>query len=233
MRTFEGNDIPWKSRFGNVLTIRVLQYVSGLKISDTQTGLRGIPISFMGELIDVPGERFEFETRMLLQSCGKYDITEVSIKTVYDSKENHQTHFRPIIDSIKIYRILGFQFIKFIFASLSSSILDLVLFAVFCRLLGHHRWYIAASTVAARVLSAAYNYVVNYRVVFRSNETLSRSAGKYIVLAICQMAASAVLVTLFVSLLPAVPEVIVKMVIDTGLFFISYHLQQKYIFQRS
>lgn len=47
--------------------MKVMQYASGLKISDTQTGLRGIPIDFMKELLDVKGDRFEFET----QCCWK------------------------------------------------------------------------------------------------------------------------------------------------------------------
>ena len=28
-----------------------------------------------------------------LKPLNKYDIVEVPIKTIYDSKENHQTHF--------------------------------------------------------------------------------------------------------------------------------------------
>ena len=110
VRKFDGEDIPWKSRFGNNLTIKVFAYVSGVKVSDTQTGLRGIPFVFMKELIDCKGERFEYETRMLLECAGRYKITEVPIKTVYDSKENHQTHFDPFKDSTQsgtIHRLRG------------------------------------------------------------------------------------------------------------------------------
>ena len=106
VRCFDEEDVPWKSRFGNTLTLKVMKIVSGLSVSDTQTGLRGIPRKFMEELLTVDGERFEFETRMLLETVNKYNIVEVPIETIYDSKENHQTHFNPFLDSIKIYKIL-------------------------------------------------------------------------------------------------------------------------------
>lgn len=233
VRTFDGEDIPWKSAFGNKLTMRVLAYVSGVRVSDTQTGLRGIPRDFMKRLIDVPGERFEFETQMLLETADRLPIEEVPIRTIYDSKENHQTHFNPLKDSIRIYRILGAKFIKYIFASLSSSVLDLVLFALFCRLLRGKPLplpYVACATVLARILSAAYNFTMNYRVVFRSEEKVRDTVLKYVTLALIQMTLSAALVTFGTFLLPMLPEVLVKVVVDTVLFLVSYHVQRKYIF---
>ena len=240
VRTFDGEDVPWKSAFGNKLTMKVLGYVSGVRVSDTQTGLRGIPRAFMHDLLDVPGERFEFETQMLLETSGRYPIEEVPIRTIYDSKENHQTHFNPLRDSVRIYRILGAKFIKYLFASLSSSVLDLILFAIFCRLLKgamptapgpmNRIPYVAAATVLARILSATYNFTMNYKVVFQSEEKVGGSAAKYVALAVVQMLLSAVLVTGGTALLPALPEVVVKVVVDTVLFLVSYYVQRKYVF---
>ena len=233
VRTFDQEDVPWKSAFGNKLTMKILGYVSGVSVSDTQTGLRGIPRSFMRELLHVPGERFEFETQMLLETAGKYEIEEVPIRTIYDSKENHQTHFNPLKDSVRIYRILGAKFFKYIFASLSSCAIDLVLFALFCRLLRGRNLplhYVAVSTVLARILSAAYNFTVNYKVVFRSRQSAAGSAAKYVLLALVQMSLSALLVTGGTLILPAVPEVGVKAAVDTVLFLISYYVQRRFIF---
>jgi putative flippase GtrA len=220
--------------------MKVLSYVSGVRVSDTQTGLRGIPRAFMRDLLDVPGERFEFETQMLLETAGRYPIEEVPIRTIYDSKENHQTHFNPLKDSVRIYRILGAKFIKYLFASLSSCVIDLVLFALFCRLLKgamptapaplNRIPYVAAATILARVLSATYNFTMNYKVVFRSREKVGGSAAKYIALALVQMLLSAVLVTGGTALLPMLPEVLVKAVVDTVLFLVSYYVQRKYVF---
>lgn len=233
VRDFSGEDVPFKSRAGNTLTVKVFGYLCGLKVSDTQTGLRGISREFMKELLDVEGERFEFETRMLVVTKDKYKIVEVPIKTIYDSKENHQTHFNPVKDSIRIYKIFGIIFAKFMFASLSSAAIDLVLFHVFCKLFIlfiDTAIYAALATVAARVLSALYNYLVNYRFVFSSGKQHSTSFPRYVFLAVIQMSLSAVLVTLFVALFPAVPEIGFKIPVDIVLFLASYYVQRRFIY---
>lgn len=232
VRTFDGEDIPWKSRFGNKLTEKIFSYVAGIHVSDTQTGLRGIPMQFMKELIHMEGDRFEFEMRMLLECAGRYNVTEVPIQTIYDSKENHQTHFNPVSDSLKIYRILGGKFVKYIISSFSASIIDLLMFSIFCFGLKNRypEMYVALATMSARAISATYNYIINYKIVFKSRESVGMSGMKYIILAIAQMCISALLVTLFVKFVPIVPEVIEKVIVDTGLFFLSYYIQQKYVF---
>lgn len=233
VRNFKGAGIPWKSRFGNSLTEKIFSYVAGIHVTDTQTGLRGIPAAFMKQLLEIPGERFEFETQMLLECAGRYHITEIPIETIYDSADNHQTHFNPVVDSIKIYKILGKRFLKYIFASFSSSILDLILFSVFCALFRNRLGaYVIVGTVFARILSATYNYIVNYKVVFKSKENHLSSGFRYFVLAVVQMCLSAFLVTLFVQLFKFIPEVVTKAIVDTCLFFVSYYIQQKFVFTK-
>lgn len=233
VRSFDSNDIPWKSAFGNKLTMHLMGYAAGIHVSDTQTGLRGIPRAFAQTLLQVRGERFEFETQMLLECAGTIHIREVPIETIYDSKENHQTHFDPIRDSVRIYKLLGAKFLKYMIASVSSCVLDLLLFAGFCHILrGSHPSYIMMATAAARVLSALYNYAVNYKVVFCSKEHAGTAALKYFALAAVQMLCSALLVTGGVKLLPMLPEVAVKMIADTALFFVSYFIQQNFVFSK-
>lgn len=70
------NEIPFRSQFGNVLTSRLVKILTHQNISDTQTGLRVIPTSYIGDLIKLPGNRFEFEFDMLLQA-KKHDIKVV------------------------------------------------------------------------------------------------------------------------------------------------------------
>lgn len=230
-RDFDLEGIPWKSRFGNKLTEKVLAYVAGLKIHDTQTGLRGIPKEFMKELIDLESDRFEFEMQMILETIGKREIVEVPVSTVYDSQKGHLTHFRPVVDSVKIYKILCGRFYRYLFSALSSSLLDLLIFRFSCLFFKNSfQWYIAVSTGIARVISASYNYMLNNEFVFRSRERKKVSLPKYVMLAAVQMACSAVLVTGIAAIFPVLPELFIKIVVDTGLFFLSYKIQQKYIF---
>jgi len=232
VRQFEKKDIPWKSWFGNTLTIKVFSYVAGMKVNDTQSGLRGIPFRFMKELIDCKGERFEYEMQMLLECAGRYELTEVPIQTIYESKENHQTHFKPIRDSFRIYKILGKKFLKFIFSSLSSFVVDIILFHLFVLLSkdSFPALYVTIATVSARVISAVYNYLINYKFVFKSKASRSTSLTKYALLAIIQMSLSAGIVSLIVFLIPNCWETLVKAIVDTILFLISYSVQQRFVF---
>ncbi len=232
VRRFDKKTIPWKSWFGNTLTIKVFSYVAGMKVSDTQSGLRGIPFQFMKELITCKGERFEYEMQMLLECAGRYNLTEVPIQTIYESKENHQTHFNPVKDSLRIYKILGKKFIKFIFASFSSFIVDIILFHLLVLLFkdSFAAMYVTMATVGARVISAVYNYLINYKFVFRSKASRTTSLTKYALLAIIQMSLSAGIVSLIVFLLPNCPETLIKAIVDTLLFLVSYSIQQRFVF---
>ncbi len=232
VRSFDKEGIPWKSEFGNKLTKKVLKYVSGISVSDTQTGLRGIPQSFLPECLAIRENRFEYEMEMLLRTSGKINITETPILTVYDSKENHQTHFNPVLDSLKVYKVLCKRFFIFIFSSFSASIIDLTLFTLFCFLLKERfpEIYIIIATVLARIISACYNYAMNYKKVFQSKSKVSSSGSKYALLAVLQVSCSALMVNSGKAILPFMPETVIKIVVDTLLFFVSYKIQQKFVY---
>lgn len=230
-RNFTGDNVPKKSKVGNNFMNVAANLLCGVKVSDTQTGLRGIPAKFMAYLMDVKGERFEFETWMLIEAKDKFPFKEVSIDTVYDSVDNHKTHFNAIKDSWKIVKILLEVFAKFTFSSLSSSVIDIALFTVFCNIfISIPTYYILISTVLARLISASYNYIINYKIVFNSNQKHGKALGRYIILAIIQMALSGVFVTGLVSLLPMIHHTLIKVVVDIILFMISFVIQRKFVF---
>lgn len=232
-RDFDAPSVPARSSFGNKCTRKVFRYLLGLSVSDTQTGLRAIPTLFMKELMQVKGERFEYETNMLIETKNlNIPIVEVPVETVY-IEENKTSHFNPIKDSVRIYLVFG----KFLFSSLSSSVLDLLLFHILCMAflpLGEEIRgipYIVAATVGARVISAVYNFLINYRVVFKSKGNLAVTAGKYGLLAVCQMMCSAFLVNGLYGLIGGA-EVLIKMPVDVFLFFASFVIQREFVYRR-
>lgn len=235
-RNFDASDVPGRSSFGNKCTRQVFRYLLGISVSDTQTGLRAIPAFFMKNLMEIKGERFEYETNMLIETKNlQIPIIEVPIKTIY-LEENETSHFHPIKDSVRIYMLFG----KFLFSSLSSSVLDLLLFAFLCRM-----WrpggvytgiltgldYIVAATVAARIISAVYNFLVNYKIVFKSSAGIAGTAFRYLLLALCQMFCSAFLVSRLHGFLGG-PEVIVKVPVDVFLFFASFVIQREFVYRK-
>ena len=232
-RAFDADNVPLKSRIGNTVTALAVKYMVGLSISDTQTGLRGIPTEFMKLLLDVKGERFEFETNMLMEAKRlRMEVLEVPIKTIY-LEENKSSHYNPLKDSLRICAL----FAKFLFSSLSSSIIDLVLFSLFCGMLKGMEphgviTYITLSTVLARVLSATYNFLINYKLVFKSSEKIGKTLLRYIALAVVQMSLSALLVNFLYPRLGGF-EVVIKIIVDVILFLLSYVIQREFVYNGS
>lgn len=124
-RTIDRN-VPWKSRMGNLITRRIFRMKTGVEVSDTQTGLRAFSTRLLDFMLDIEGERYEYEINVLV-TCAKANIPiiEVPIETIYHDKGNSCSHFRKVRDSVRIYR----QLLKFSFVSFSSFLLDYVMLA--------------------------------------------------------------------------------------------------------
>ena len=99
-RDFDLPDVPPKSRFGNKTTSTVFKLLYGQWLPDTQTGLRAFRREDLQFMIDVPGERFEYEMQVLI-ACARagIEMIPITIETVYEN-ENEGTHFHPIRDKI-------------------------------------------------------------------------------------------------------------------------------------
>lgn len=229
-RDFADAGVPARSRFGNRFMSGAMRLLFGMHLSDTQTGLRGIPLGFMRELVHVAGDDYSFETNMLIETRNLgVGIVEVPISTVY-ANGNAASHFNPVLDSLRVVAI----FAKYALSSAASSLVDLGAFAVLSPLfaaLGLGELTIAAATVAARVVSGVVNFVLNSRLVFNRGEGISRrEARRFGVLWVACMCMSAALVTGLSALLPMFAPLAIKVVVDVTLFFANYRIQEAWVF---
>lgn len=234
-RSFDYDFVPFKSKFGNKITTVIFGSLNGKYIKDTQTGLRGICKELLmndRKYLQLQGERFEYEINMLIYAVRKsVYIKEIPIETVYIDN-NSETHFRPIKDSWKIYKVIFSNFIKYMCSSLISCAVDLLGFQICLMVLskisvGSRIFY---STIIARIVSSVVNFVINKKVVFENEDKSKGQLIKYYILCVAQMLTSAVLV-IGLNNLVAGEEVIKKVIVDSILFFISYHIQRKFIFK--
>ncbi|MBQ7954340.1 MAG: bifunctional glycosyltransferase family 2/GtrA family protein [Lachnospiraceae bacterium] len=231
-RDFDDPEVPPKSRFGNRCTRLVFRLFCGIKVSDTQTGLRAIPYSILPLMCQVPGERYEYETEMFFALKKEHiPITETKIQTVY-IEDNASSHFHPIRDSLRIYGII----LKFLLSSAASFLIDYGLFTVLLFLLGEHvsrTMRLFSATFASRAVSSLFNFAMNKKAVFRSDAPLKSSLLKYYTLCVCQAALSYALVFLLSTLLQAHSglEALLKLVVDVVLFLISFQIQQRWVFK--
>ena len=101
-RDFSQENVPFKSRNGNRITSAVFKLLYGAWVSDTQTGLRGFERSLLPLMIDVKGERYEYEMNVLIECAQKrIPMRALPIETVYENN-NEGSHFRAFRESARI-----------------------------------------------------------------------------------------------------------------------------------
>ena len=195
VRDFDQEHVPQRSRTGNHITSFVFKVLVGMECSDTQTGLRAIPVAYLPTLHEVYGDRFEYETNMLLAlQLHEIPFDEVKIRTVY-IEENKSSHFRAVRDSWRIYKLIFAylfrhrlkRFLKFGASSVICFVADVGLAALSNLLLKSTLSGSALSWACgtcARVPSSALNFVLNRAVVFKSRDPLVKSLLEYYALAL-------------------------------------------------
>ena len=233
-RDFSLPGIPARSVAGNKTTSRLFRLCYGIKLSDTQTGLRAIPREYLESFCGIDGERFEYETNMLLQMKRMgIGFLEQPIETVYED-DNVRSHYHPVKDSLRIFGIM----FKFLLSSFGSTLIDLGIFYLVLKFFGPRFGAYAelASTAIARACSSFANFNANNSVVFHNKGHYRRALLRYYCLCIPQMLVSGVLVTAIIRLLlsgaPPIMTTAVKFVVDTCLFFISYQIQREWVFSQ-
>lgn len=217
--------MPAKSRAGNTMTRFLFRVLYGISLEDTQTGLRGIPLTaeLVDALLKLDGERYEYEMEMLIQSKRLFPggLREIPIQTIY-LDGNSSSHFRPLVDGAKIYRLLFRSMPLFMVVSLVSFGIDYGLFNLFYYIALKHT---VLSTVLARVISGTLNFLLNKYMVF-GNRNSKYTAWNYLKLALCILLMNSVLMFLLVDLVH-LPAFATKIAVEILLYFVSFSVQNK------
>lgn len=224
-RDLQGDHVPARSRFGNRLTSRVFRLITGVTCPDTQTGLRGIPKLHADKVLQMEGDRYEYEMNVLVELARqRVPFHMVPIQTVYING-NRGSHFRPLQDSLRIYgRIL-----RFAISSLVCAGVDILLFTLLSMLFApSSAARVLLLTAGARTISGLCNFTLNRAWVFGDRGEVVESGPKYAALFMAQMICSGLLVW-GLSFLP-LPLTLVKVLVDGGLCLGSYLIQRRFIF---
>ncbi len=235
-RDFNQEDVPARSSFGNKTTSLIFKIFVGMTISDTQTGLRAIPRKVLEQLVDVYGDRFEYETNMLLAfKTNGIPFDEVKIRTVY-IEENKSSHFRVIHDSWRIYKLILAHFFRYTASSVVSFVVDSSMVYLLTRilpladpLLGY------AATAGARAISSLLNFFMNKKLVFQSKVSTGKSMLRYYALALPQLIVQSLINQGIYSLFgiaesQAGLRTLIHILVMTVLFIVSFTIQQRWVF---
>jgi glycosyltransferase involved in cell wall biosynthesis len=112
VRDFKKKTVPLRSKLGNLLTGYIFRTISATSLYDTQTGLRGIPVNLIKSVLLSQYRGYELEMEMLLLAARQQiRMNQIPVKTIYFN-HNAQSHFNPLRDSWKIYRVV----LRFLFS---------------------------------------------------------------------------------------------------------------------
>ena len=220
VRSFKG-EVPLKSRLGNRITSLVFLISTGMKVGDTQTGLRAFPARMLPMLCGIKGDRYEYEMNVLMELAqSRYEIEQVPIRTIYTDSRNSCSHFRPLRDSFRIYR----EILRFSASSLLCFGIDYILFCLFSSLLGSA----AAANVTARIFSATANYELNRIFVFKKDRQGGSALG-YFALALFVLAGNTLIIALLTSV-PGISAYAAKLIAEICMFIVSFTVQKLFVF---
>jgi len=218
-RNFKGN-VPLRSRLGNGITGIVFALTCGKALADTQTGLRAFSHKHIGRMVNIPGDRYEYEMNVLMEYAKTgMQIIQVPIQTIYIGK-NESSHFDTVKDSCRIYK----EILKFSASSLIGFGVDYLLFCVLSALTG----LTVFANIAARIFSGTLNFEINRRVVFGGRSTVRQSAAKYLMLAVFILACNTALLTLLTGI--GVNAYIAKIITESVMFAVSWIVQRTAVF---
>ena len=234
-RAFQG-EVPLKSRMGNAITRNVFNFLSGQRIRDTQTGLRGLPFNALSDLLKLPGDRYEYEMNMLLEAsrlCLK--LKEIDIETVYINN-NSGSHFNPLKDSWRIYK----RILMFGASSMMAFVIDFVLFTLMSLWVLPSVSSLSTDTkllevvfaaVPARIISSLVNFLVNRNVIFskKQKDRLARHLLGYYTLVAAILVVNILMITGLQML--GLGVLVAKIITEAILFFVSFFVQRRVIFK--
>ena len=234
-RDFNLPGIPPKSRSGNRITSMVFRLLYGQWLPDTQTGLRAFRREELPFMTEVEGERYEYEMKVLIAcSRARIPMIPVTIETIYENGKNEGTHFHPVRDSWRIYKVILGSFFKFMSSSLICTLIDQGLFnllnlAVFANGAAKDGRMILISTVIARVISSCTNFLLNWKYVFGRSKHPRRAFLRYLVLSVCIMMGSWAGTWLLGK--TGMSSTVAKLITDTFLYLVSFRMQQIWVFR--
>ncbi len=216
-----GPGVPLRSRLGNLITAAAMRWIAGLRLADTQTGLRGIPRPLAARLLKARTSGYEFELDMLLMAKhGGFALREAPIATIY-LDDNRGSHFNPLRDSMRIYFVL----MRFMLVSMATALIDNLVFGLVLEVMPS----LPGAQLAARTAALSFQYPAARRAVFHSGGPHRRELPRFLAVAAGHALLSLVAIH-WLTQAQGFSLFAAKITVETALFPVSFLLQRDWVF---
>ena len=124
-------------------------------------------------------------------------------------------------------------FLKTSISSIISAGVDLSVFYFLSTVFEREYFYVVLATVIARLFSGTVNFLINKFYAFQSTGRVKVELVSYTILFIIKMILSSLIVAYLSTTFTETSETLIKIIVDVILFFASFYIQDKYIFNKN
>ena len=124
-------------------------------------------------------------------------------------------------------------FLKTSISSIISAGVDLSVFYFLSTVFEREYFYVVLATVIARLFSGTVNFLINKFYAFQSAGRVRVELVSYTILFIIKMILSSLIVAYLSTTFTETSETLIKIIVDVILFFASFYIQDKYIFNEN
>ncbi len=235
-RDFASGNVPKRNSFGNRTTRKIMSMVYRKSLTDTQTGLRGIPNKLIARMLRLPGKRFDFEMNMIID-CIKNDIEiiETPIETIYIDG-NRNSNFRTVNDSVRVYWPMCGELIKFMLSAFGCYCAELIAFTLLTKYAFDNLEPSMAflPQTISKVISCTGNFIINKHTVFKNKGSSVDALIRYIMTLVMLVVLSSTAISMIMELFNIAMDnnslMLVKICVDTFCMVLNFTLQRKWVF---
>ncbi len=137
VRSLKYAKTPFKSRIGNALSRFFFCLANNHYFPDNQSGLRGFSVKHIDWMKNVSGDKYDYELNILLIAEKQgIKVGRIDIEAIYFDN-NSNTHFRPLLDTIRIYH----RYFQTEIFALIGIVLNLILVIISQNLWGYEHMF--------------------------------------------------------------------------------------------
>jgi glycosyltransferase involved in cell wall biosynthesis len=103
--------MPLQRRFSNLLTTKIIEYITGYHITDSQSGFRSFSDSAVRLFIEIPYNDYVYESEILYQaSKNRLKINEIQIPCKYENEKSHMKWINVLRYIVFVIKLLFRKF---------------------------------------------------------------------------------------------------------------------------
>ncbi len=200
----------------------------GIDVYGETNCLKAFSSQLMSFFTDICDNHYDHDINLLIK-CRENDIPVMEIKTK-TTKPLGNTHWIDVIHSAyKRHQ----NIIKFASSSFTAFLIDYALYSLILMLGADKINFInlTFANITARIISSSVNFTINRRFVFKSNQSIQKSAAQFFTLASIILCCNSVVLNFLANIL-SINHYVAKIMTEMFFFVFNYTIQNFVIFKK-